>query len=491
MQTPIELIEQLNQSLTKSLRNIPRYKALYEALRQQILNGMLLPAMQLPSSRTLSQQLNLSRNTVITAIDQLCAEGYAITRPKSGVMILPSPQKIWHIKKPPITRFKFNLSARGKKTAILAKTQLMRGAFAPGIPDLKKFPFELWQRYVSRYTRNPKLHWLSNTNNGGEYELRQTLVNYLRINRGISCNADQILITHGTQHSLRLVSHLLTDHGDSVWIEDPGFPGARCAFEAAGLNIIDQPVDNEGLSPKKNAWQKPPRLIYITPSHQYPTGALMSAARRHQLLSSALKHRTCILEDDYDSEFRYEGAPIAALHALSPQQVIYLGTFSKTFFPALRIGYMVLPEHLIDAFRTTQARHDREPSYIIQKALADFIGDGHANAYIRKMRREYKERRNILSELLQSQLNGLTSLVGLDTGLHLVAYLPANLNDQEILSAADQLGIKMGAMTNYTHTPSFNKSALILGFGNADQQDISKAGKLLCQLIMQFNNNSC
>lgn len=462
---------------------MPRYKALYEALRQQIINGVLLPEMRLPSSRNIAQLLNLSRNTVMTAIDQLCAEGYAIARSKSGVIILPSTHITWDIKIPSASRFKFNLSSRGKKIAALSQTKMMRGAFAPGIPDLKKFPFELWQRYVSRHTRNPKLHWLSNTHQGGEYKLRQTLVNYLRINRGISCNADQILITHGTQHSLRLASTLLADHGDNVWMEDPGFPGARCAFNAAGLNIIDQLIDNDGCSPTANAWQNPPRLIYITPSHQYPTGVLMSAVRRHQLLSSASQHHTWILEDDYDSEFRYEGAPIAALHALAPHQVIYLGTFSKTFFPALRLGYMVLPEQLIDAFRITQARHDREPSYIVQNALADFISDGHANAYIRKMRREYKERRDILSGLLQRELNGLVKLAGLDTGLHLVAYLFEKLNDQKIANAAYQKGIMLGAMTNYTHTHSSLKSALILGFGDADQNDITKAGKILCQLI--------
>ncbi len=343
MRPSTELTDQLCAALTTANSTLPHYKQLYEALRQQIIDGLLLPGMCLPSSRVLAKQLVLSRNTVSAAIDQLCAEGYAAARAKSGVYILATTPINWQINKNKIisSKIKKGLSTRGEQIAKQADTPPARGAFAGGVPDLKQFPFALWQRYILRHARNPKLDWQMNTNHGGDLDLRQTLANYLRITRGISCTAMQILITHGTQHSLALCADLLADQNDAVWMENPGYTGARCAFTAADLTIINQPVDAEGIFPAENAWQNPPRFIYTTPSHQFPTGVVMSAARRRHLLARAALHNTLIIEDDYDSEFRYEAAPIAALHALAPNQVIYLGTFSKMLFPALRIGRTV------------------------------------------------------------------------------------------------------------------------------------------------------
>ncbi len=466
---------------------LPRYKKLYEALRQQILDGLLLPGMCFPSSRIIAQKLGLARNTVLAAIEQLCAEGYAIARPRSGIYILATAPVGWDNSNAISIPIKLNLSSRGKRIEKQSQMVPMRGAFAPGVPDLKQFPFELWQRYISRHARNPRLDWQANPHQGGNLELRQTLADYLRIARGIRCDAAQILITNGTQQSLQLIADLLADPDDHVWMENPGYAGARCAFDAAGLTIINQPIDDDGISPAADSWQQPPRLIYMTPSHQFPTGVVMSAARRRHLLALAAQHHAWVIEDDYDSEFRYEGAPIAALQALTPDQVIYLGTFSKIFFPSLRIGYMVLPEQLIDAFRTTQIRHLREPSYIVQKALADFMRDGHASTHIRKMRREYQTRRDTLVELLQRELGDHIYFGGLDTGLHLVAYLPSALDDQAIVTKSYQNGIITCALSRYyANTIDSKSSALILGFGDADQQDIIRAGKVLSQII----NNS-
>lgn len=488
MRPPAELIRQLCSLLAKSKsKALPRYKELYEVLRQQILEGLLLPGMCLPSSRVLAKQLGLARNTVLAAIEQLCAEGYAIAYPKSGIYILATAPVSWDTSNKITPKIKLNLSHRGRRIAELARMDPMRGAFALGIPDLKQFPFELWQRYVARHSRNPKLNWQANTAQGGSSELRRTLVDYLRIARGIVCEASQILITQGTQHSLRLVADLLADPGDRVWIEDPGYLGARCAFESANLTLVNQPVDAEGLSPIVNAWKKPPRFMYVTPSHQFPTGVVMSAARRRHLLALAAQHQTWIIEDDYDSEFRYAGAPLAALHALAPQQVIYLGTFSKIFFPAIRIGYMVLPESIVDAFQVTQARHLREPSYVVQTALADFMRDGHASTHIRKMRREYQARRDTLVKLLHNELGDGIRLSGLDTGLHLMAYLPSSVSDQAISTEAYRHGVMTNALTKYSaHANStLHPPALILGFGDVNEQTIKKAGKILSRIILR------
>ncbi len=481
-----ELILQLQQYFIQ-LRSsaLPRYKQLYEGLRQQILDGLLLPGMRLPSSRVLANELGLARNTSLAAIEQLCLEGYAIARPNSGVYILPTSPTFRESKNQSISKaMSLGLSMRGKRMIAPLKAKPSQGAFTVGLPDLKQFPFPLWQRYIARHARNPQLAWQAYPCQGGHPELRQTIADYVRLTRGIHCDYAQVLITHSTQQSLQLVADLLADPGDPVWMEDPGYMGARCALEAANLAITYQPIDSEGLSPPLKAWQQAPKLIYTTPSHQYPTGVVMSAARRRQLLALAKQHQSWLLEDDYDSEFRYVGNPIAALHALEPEQVIYLGTFSKSFFPALGIAYMVLPKHLIDDFRAAQARYLREPSYVLQKALADFIRDGHASAHIRKMRREYLVRRDTLIALLQSEIGALVSLQGLETGLHLVVHLPTQMSDQLIAAKAEEAGITTRALTDcYAKPTCQHVSGLVLGFGNTAPEDILRAGKVLCQII--------
>jgi GntR family transcriptional regulator/MocR family aminotransferase len=483
MRVDKEFIHQLVIILEQAPPNLPRYRALYEALRQQILEGFLLPGTCLPSSRVIAQELGYARNTVMKALEQLCAEGYALARPKSGTYILATAPSFGDCLQLTAPSNIVQLSSRGKRISDRAlPISEKRGAFAVGVPDLKQFPFVLWQRYLTRHARNPKLSWQINASRGGSIELRQALVDYLRMSRGIICDKTQILITHGTQHSLNLIANLLADLGDKVWVEDPGYLGARCIFDAAGLTVIPKMIDDEGLSPEQNAWDEPPQLIYLTPSHQFPTGVVMSATRRRHLLALALQHQSVVIEDDYDSEFRYTGASLAALHALAPKQVIYLGTFSKTFFPALGIGYMVLPEHLVEAFQLTQARYQREPSYVMQTALADFIRDGHASHHICKMRREYQSRRDNLVLVLKQELAGLLRLDGLDTGMHLIAYLPSDLDDQQVAVEAYQQGIIVSALSQYYET-STKQSALLLGFGDVDQTQVFVSGKRLCRII--------
>lgn len=462
---------------------LPRYKQLYEAIRQLILDGWLSPGACLPSSRLLTQELKLSRNTALAAIDQLCAEGYAETRPASGVYVLPTAPN-WDLSGVHrVLSSTLSLSNRGQRLSKDARPVVKNGFFSSNIPDLRQFPFELWQRYVNRYARNPKLSWQAYPRQGGCLELRQAIAEYVRTARGIQCDAKQILITHGAQAGLQLVAHLLADAGDRVWLENPGYPGAYNAFTAAGLCTIGQPVDEEGIAPALKAWRKPPRLIYTTPSHQFPLGVVMSAARRRQLLAQASQHKTWIIEDDYDSEFRYSGTPLAALQALSANQVIYLGSFSKTLFPALRIGYLILPENLFDDFRAFQARHLREPSYVTQSALADFIRDGHFSAHIRKMRREYQYRRDALITLFEKNFHDNVQLKGTSAGLHLLVQLPKGADDSAIEQQANQYGIAARSIQHYNYHHRLKLSALILGFGHTDLTEIDKAGNLLIKVI--------
>lgn len=482
-----ELMQQLSKQLKKNSHGIlPSYKVLYELLRQQILDGLLLPGMRLPSSRLLATKLKIARNTALAALNQLCAEGYAEAREKSGIFVLSTTPVYWNKQKTIIPSKSLELSDRGKKISIQAQYKPMTGAFAVGVPDLKQFPFVLWQRCLARYAKNPKLVWQINSQHGSDPELRRILADYLRISRSICCDPKQILITSGTQHGLQLVADLLADTNDTVWMENPGYQGACCAFNAAGLNIMYQPLDTNGLSPTPQAWKKPPRFIYVTPSHQFPTGVVMSASRRRQLLTLAAQHQTWIIEDDYDSEFRHEGTPIAAMQALSPEQVIYLGTFSKTFFPAFRVGYMVLPESIVDAFSATHARHLRGPSLITQKALTDFIREGHASSHIRKMRREYQLRRDTLIQVLKTELNNLISFSGIETGLHLLVYLPKKYNDVVIAEKACQNGIAVKTLSQFcAENHPVETPGLVLGFGDVNQRDITRMGKKLCQIIRE------
>jgi GntR family transcriptional regulator/MocR family aminotransferase len=496
MTPALDIFPSLQIFLQNSIHSaLPRYRQLYEALRQQILEGQLPPGVRLPSSRCLAEQLNLSRNTVLAAIDQLCAEGYAVAKAASGIYVLPTLPANWDVrvdaKSSP--RRHLPLSSRGQRIYADAQRPGARGAFTPGIPDLKQFPFALWQRYINRYARNPRIHWQGYPQEGGHAELRVVIAQHLRIFRGIQCDPQQVLITHGTQSSLRLAADLLADPGDLVWMENPGYPGARSTFAAAGLIVRGQPVDAEGLAPSPTAWQKPPHLIYATPSHQYPLGMVMSAARRRQLLLQAAPHQTWFIEDDYDSEFRHAGAPLMALQALSPAQVIYLGTFSKTLFPALRMGYAVLPEDKIDAFRAAQARHHREPAYVLQSALADFMSDGHYHAHIRKMRQEYQSRRDALVELFHQNLGNVVDFHGLDTGLHVTASFPARVDTQRVEFRAYQQGVIARSLQNYYLRPtsrSGQSSALVLGYGDANQNAIACAGKILMQIIQDEINAS-
>ncbi len=465
---------------------LPRYQQLYESLRQQILAGSLAPGTRLPSSRVLAKQLKISRNTAISALEQLCSEGYAAAKKNSGIYVLPTLPTNWDQSLHSQITQPLPLSRRGQQLFDDSRMNIRSGAFATGIPNLKQFPFSLWNRYISRYARNPRLNWQGYTQQGGLLALRKIIAESLRITRGIQCSPQQVLITRGTQFSLSITANLLTDLEDRIWLENPGYPGARAVFSVAGLKIVGQTVDAEGLSPQKKAWNKPPKLIYVTPSHQYPLGVVMSAARRRQLLAQAALHKSWLLEDDYDSEFRYAGAPLAALQALSPNQVIYLGTFSKTLFPALQIGYMVLPEHLVEPFRTYQARHHREPAYVVQNALHDFICDGHYSAHLRKMRQIYHYRKKLLISLGQEYLGTDFQFNVSDTGLHLTILLPSDINDLIIEAEASRAGVVVNALSHYClpGTPKSQKqSGLVLGFGDVSENNLQRAGKILMSIL--------
>ena len=330
----------------RASHELPLHRQLYEALRRALLDGHLQADERLASSRDLAKDLDLSRNTVITALNQLVVEGYLVCRTGSGTYASGSLPKAIAKHRSSQDKQTPSLSSRGAAlTSTHTADQLEVQPFTGGVTDFSAFPIALWQRLQNKHWRMSYPDMLDYSYSGGHAPLRRAVANYLRVFRSVHLDSDQVIITAGTQQSISLCAHLLADHGDTAWIEDPAYWGAIKALSASGLKLHPVAVDAEGVAPSLEDENTPPRLIYVTPSHQYPTGAVMSLARRQQLLATARRHSSWILEDDYDSEFRFSGAPMSSLEGLdSDDRVLYMGTFSKVLYPGLKLGYLVVPE---------------------------------------------------------------------------------------------------------------------------------------------------
>jgi GntR family transcriptional regulator/MocR family aminotransferase len=351
---------------------LPLHRQLYEALRRAVLDGQLSAGDRLPSSRELTQDLGLSRNTVVAALNQLAVEGYLVSRVGSGTFVndeLPraKARSKAHRAHAPVAQ----LSRRGTAlSTTFCATQLEIQPFTPGPADFSAFPVALWQRLQNKHWRMTYPDMLDYSYSGGHAPLRRAVAQYLRMFRSVPLDIDQVIITSGTQQSLELCAQLLADHGDTVWLEDPAYWGAVKAFMATGLHLHAVPVDEHGMAPRTADEQRAPRLIYTTPSHQYPTGAVMSLTRRQQLLSIAEAHKAWILEDDYDSEFRFSGPPLSSLAGLDhSERVLYMGSFSKVLYPGLKLGYLVVPKRLVDAFKQAHYDLNRPGQMPLQAAL--------------------------------------------------------------------------------------------------------------------------
>ena len=362
---------------------VPLYRQLYEALRHAIMEGKLSAGSRLPSSRDLGQQLTLSRNTVTAALNQLVVEGYLESHVGRGTFVTERGLKTVPRRRSTLASQSTKLSRRGHRllTSFCA-TELEIYPFTPGIVDFSAFPLALWQRLQTKHWRMAYPDMLDYSYSGGYAPLRKALAEYLRVFRSMPLDVDQVLITSGTQQSLELCAQLLADLNDAVWLEDPAYWGAVKAFMATGLDLHPVAVDDQGMAPSAADEATAARLIYVTPSHQYPTGAVMSLPRREQILSIARQHRAWILEDDYDSEFRFAGQPIPSLAGLdSDERVLYMGSFSKVLYPGLKLGYLVVPKGLAAAFKQAHYDLNRPGQIPLQAALAEFIEMGHfANA---------------------------------------------------------------------------------------------------------------
>ena len=469
--------------------DLPTHRRVFELIRCAILNHQLQGGSRLPSSRNLALEIGCSRNTVIAAYEQLLAEGYVEARIGSGTVVADT-----------LPSFSLNNpeQAKNKTTSVMPRKLSKRGdrltqapsnlhyeiqEFIAGANDFSVFPYKIWQKLQNKYWREPLPAFMDYARLGGYQRLREVLAEYLRVSRSVRCEADQILITAGTQQSLDLCARLLADSDDMVWMENPGYWGARRIFDANNLALRPIEVDKDGISPNFSDLQSNPRLIYLTPSHQYPTDVVMSLTRRRLLIEFAASVGAWILEDDYDSEFRYKGRPIASLQGLDHHdRVIYCGTFSKVLYPGIRIAYIVVTKDLITPFRTGLADIHRPGQMAVQAALADFIQQGHFATHIRNVRLRYGQSRALLQHTLQHQLLPQAYLSNADAGLHLVVHLPDDCDDVQLMHLARLQQIDIRPLSAYFIAPPI-KRGIVVGYGYLPLEEIVAAATKLAKLI--------
>lgn len=443
-------------------------RKLHAALRNAIQEGALVSGSRLLASRVLAQELGIARNTVVYAYEQLLSEGF-LTSDRRGSVVNPIAQVAQRLQTPVVAdRADVRLARRAERVLPLPVAADLCTGFAPGVPSLEDFPMALWRKSLDSSWRHLAVAQLGYADAAGELELRAAIADYLRASRGVNCEAEQVIITDGTQSSLDLCAHALADAGDKVWMENPGYVGAQIAFQSAQLKVIGIAVDQDGIAPTAHDWQThKPKFVYVTPSHQYPTGQVLSLNRRLELIQQARLHGSLLIEDDYDSEFRHDGPPLIAMQGLVPDApVIYLGTFSKTLFPALRIAYLVLPKNLVPAMHSLVAKTSLRGRSADQICLAKFIRDGHFLTHLRRMRRLYKERRDVLVALLQTQLADLATVHGDSAGMHLsLCFRDGKLDDVVISQHALRQAVVVPALT--THSVGRRRHAwrgLMLGY---------------------------
>ncbi len=465
--------------------HMPLHRQLYEALRRAMLDGKISAGDKLPSSRELTDDLKLSRNTVVAAISQLSVEGYLVSRIGSGTYVndnLPKGQS--RPRSSSALTHANDLSRRGAAlSSTFCATQLEVQPFTPGIADFSAFPVALWQRLQNKHWRMTYPEMLDYSYSGGHAPLRRAVADYLRVFRSVPLDVEQVIITSGTQQSLELCAQLLADHGDTVWMEDPAYWGAMKAFIATGLKIHPIAVDQHGMNPTAEDEKEPPRIIYTTPSHQYPTGAVMSLARRQQILDEARTYNAWILEDDYDSEFRFSGPPLSSLAGLDKdERVLYMGSFSKVLYPGLKLGYLVVPKRLVSAFKQAHYDLNRPGQMPLQAALAEFIELGHFASALRRARQSYAQRRQCLLEALQPCLGAQAQITGAEQGLHLCLRLPSGMDDKALAQRIAELGLTVRPLSAYCLQRKDAKG-LVIGYGYASQKEIERCGPLLANAI--------
>ena len=472
-------------------RGWPRQRLLHECLRTAIRNGTLATGTRLAASRALAEELGVARNTVLYAYEQLASEGFVSTDRRGTVVASmaavagsAAPER-----KPagrPSSAPQPGLSRRARTLRPVPGPADRMGAFVPGVPALDQFPLTLWRRMLERALRSMTVVQLNYGDPAGEPLLREAIADHLRASRGVVCDVGQVFITDGTQSSLDLCVQALADAGDTIWIENPGYGGAMAASRAGGLAVSGIAVDDDGIAPGAQDWLRhPPRLIYTTPSHQYPVGSVLSLRRRLALIEAARAAGALIIEDDYDSEFRHDGAPLSAMQGLAPDApVVYLGTFSKTMFPSLRIGFVVVPPALAEPFAQMRAQSFSRGRVAEQLALAEFLRSGQFALHLRRMRRLYRQRRDALVAALEQHLGSVATVHGGSAGMHLsLRFNDAGVDDVAVVEQALEHGILVNALSRHDTQGESGWKGLMLGYAQVPAERMEGLVKQLAAIV--------
>jgi GntR family transcriptional regulator/MocR family aminotransferase len=454
---------------------VPVHRQLYDTLRSLILSGRLRAGSTLPATRSLAQQLKLGRNTVSAAYERLLTEGYVEARPGRGTWIANLPDRptpppgALAAKGLPISKRGENLASRSEPLRNPNKIN-----FQPGFPEVSNFPFATWARLLARNARRRGGDLLGYYHFAGHPRLRAAIADYVTVSRGVSCTPDRVVVVSGAQAGLDLVARLLLDEGDPAWMEEPGYWGARSALLGSGADLHPLHVGPQGWAIDQE--ERPvPRLIYVTPACQWPLGTTMRMEERLQLLSFAERQGAWIIEDDYDGEYRFRGQPVPAMQGLDrSERVIYLGTFSKTLFSSLRIGFLIVPEILVEPFKRAVGITGQFTPLLLQATLADFIEQGYFATHLKRMRRVYAQRQKDFIALCKTHLSDWISVSDNDSGMQVLARFTSAMDDRHIAEIGNRHGIDLQPISiNYHYTEP--KHGLLLGYAALNERDIQTA----------------
>lgn len=460
----------MHRILLQRENEIPLKRQLYQAIRKQILSGRLKAGDSLPSTRELAVQMKVSRNTVSEAYDMLITEGFVLsrqgapTRVADGLCMDIGKTEPEH---PVHKMLKPNYSAD----------------FQTGRPDLRQFPQYLWQQILHKTSEELSIDQLGYSGPQGMPELRSEISAWLFRSKGLSVDASDIYITSGATHALHLISGLVSRNGNRIAMEDPCNKGILQTFYDAGCDVLPIPVDENGIQPEFLTDETNASMVYVTPSHQFPMGGILPAGRRAKLIRYASKKGIYLIEDDYDSEFRYVGEPIAPLYAMDPQHVIYVGTFSKVLFPAIRIGYVILPRKLQRDWCELRTHTDVQNSPFEQAALAEFLRTRKFDRHIKKMRKLYGMRRSVLLKALEEVFGSTWRVWGDAAGLHLVIQFSGMCFDETFLKRCADYGIRISTVEQYSVRKGNHLDMLLLGYGHMESDEIQKSVLALCAVI--------
>ena len=468
--------------------SVPLHRQIYLTFRRAILEARFPAGKRLPSTRSLAQDLGVSRTTVLGAYDQLAAEGFlksragggsrvtgviAAPRERRGVAPRVDPSRTRPT--PPLTP-----PASGARRACVP--------FALGIPAVDAFPVRTWARLTARHWREDPRRLMLPDDGPGYRPLRDAIAEYAYTSRGVRCTADQVIVTAGAQQGIALAARLLLKPGDQAWLEEPGFPPARAAFTAVGATAVPVPVDEEGLNVAMGRKLAPKgRLAFVTPSFQAPMGTVMSIARRLALLDWAATAGGWVLEDDYNGEFRYDGRPLSSMQGLEhagARRVIFVGTFSKTIFPALRLGFVVVPPELAESFADARACLDRHSPVIEQAVLADFIQEGHFARHVRNMRHLYQERQQRFVALARQEVGDLLRVEAAPAGMRLLGWLPPEIRDVDVVAEAARRGIELLPLSRFCLIRP-RRNALIIGYAPFTAPETERGLRALAQCMRE------